>query len=173
MVALTELGDQNLGHGNRLQIIPRRGGLAAPFRFRFSRDITGINPAGRFLTAFDGTLYGMTSVYGYYGGGTLFSMPPIFGNGATILVSFDGPVHGRSPKGSLIQGPDGSSYGVTELGGAHDLGVIFSYAQCASVPFKKLHEFDGAIKGLSLAVSVARCDSMMPHRNPWSQMIKN
>ena len=145
-VALTELGDRGLGLGNRIQIAPGTGGLTPPFRFQFT-DLTGINPAGRFLTAFDGTLYGLTSSHGEYGGGALFSTPAIFGNGPTTHVSFDGPQKGRSPKGSLIQAPNGQLYGMTEFGGANDMGVIFTFHRYGSVPFKKLVDLDGVNTG--------------------------
>lgn len=148
MVALTESGDQNLGIGNRLQIIPGKGGLVPPFRFHFSSSTTGINPGGRFLTAVDGALYGLTSAGGRDGGGALFTMPAVFGSGASALLSFNGPERGRSPKGSLIQGPDGRLYGMTEFGGANDKGVIFSYDRTArDFVFRKLLDFDDINSG--------------------------
>jgi uncharacterized repeat protein (TIGR03803 family) len=55
------------------------------------------------------------------------------------LVSFTGP-NGAYP-GSIVQGPDGSFYGTTYSGGAHDKGTLFVIPQ--NKPLKTIVTFDG------------------------------
>ncbi len=148
LAGLTELGYRNLGYGNRVQIVAGTSGLVAPFGFTITTSRTGSNPAGGFLPMSNGTLYGLMSKNGQYGGGTLFSVGDAFVNGITVLASFDGVNTGRFPKGTLIQGSDGRLYGTTEFGGLNDHGVIFSF-DGVSLQRKliKLMDFDGLAKG--------------------------
>jgi uncharacterized repeat protein (TIGR03803 family) len=144
--ALTMAGDQNLNHGTRVDIIPGQGGLLPPFNFMFSADGSGFNPGGKFLLASDGLLYGMTSTEGQSGGGSLFYKTAVAGPNLYPIITFDGPNRGRSPKGSMIQGPDGLLFGMTEFGGSNDLGVIFSFS-VATKEFTKIMDFTGAANG--------------------------
>ena len=150
-VGLTELGYKLPGYeppglGYKVHIRPGNA-LIPPVNFSFILDYTGTNPTGGFLPTPEGTLYGLTSQNGQYGGGALFSMPDV-GNALTLLGSFDGSNNGRSPKGTLIKGQDGKLYGTTEFGGVNDLGVIFSYDNTGlQWNIKKLLDFDGAAKG--------------------------
>ena len=50
----------------------------------------------------------------------------------TVLTSFSGP-NGLSPKAPLVQGTDGSFYGTTYGGGAHNLGTIFRMTPAGSL----------------------------------------
>ena len=83
----------------------------------------GDYPAGS-LTLSGSTLYGMTNEGGANGnGGTVFSIP-VTGGTPTTLLSFNG-TDGEDPYGSLTL--SGSTlYGMTEYGGANDLGTVFS-----------------------------------------------
>ncbi len=74
----------------------------------------------------DGSFYGTTSEGGTAGFGTVFKMTPA--GVLTTLVVFTGD--GASNKGSypyagLVQGSDGSFYGMTGFGGAADRGTVF------------------------------------------------
>ncbi len=147
LVGLTELGGEHEEGGNRIEIRPGQPALIPPFNFHLSANYTGVNPSGGFFASPEGTLYALTSQGGQDGGGTLFSVPDIFGNGAAILGFFDG-INGRSPKGTPIRGSDGKLYGTTEFGGANDLGVIFSYDNNGpDWNVKKLFDFDGSTSG--------------------------
>ena len=146
--ALTELGDQTLSIGYRVNIVSGQGGLLAPFQFHFSVNGTGTNPRGKFFLAHNGQLYGLTSAKAEFDGGGIFSVPAFVGNGAVPLHAFNGANTGKSPSGSLIQGSDGKLYGMTELGGINNLGVIFSFdIYGGTAPVKKLVDFDGLSKG--------------------------
>jgi uncharacterized repeat protein (TIGR03803 family) len=144
--ALTMAGDQNLNHGMRIDISPGQGGLLQPFNFQFSESNTGFNPGGKFLQASDGLLYGLTSTKGQYNGGSIFSKSSLAGPYPTTVIPFDGVNTGRSPKGSLVQGPSGLIFGMTEFGGTNDQGVIFSY-HVVSGQYKKIHDFAGTATG--------------------------
>ncbi len=149
IVALTEYGYENLGLGSRIAINPGKGGYVPTFipvapytyktKFTQGADGTGINPGGRLLVATDGTEYGLTSKDGRFGGGALFG---------GVLIPFDGPLKGKSPKGSLIQGSNGKLFGMTELGGINNLGVIFSVdISTLDKTLNKIFDFDGIAKG--------------------------
>jgi len=86
----------------------------------------GYGPTGNLVQASDGNFYGMTSLGGTYGNGTIFQVTP---SGVhTVLYSFTGTLpDGSHPGGSLIQASDGRFYGVAG-GGAYNLGVVFSFA---------------------------------------------
>lgn len=144
--ALTMAGDQNLNHGMRIDIMPGQGGLLQPFNFMLGENGTGFNPAGKFLLASDGLLYGLTSTKGQYNGGSLFSKAALAGPLPFAHISFDGVNKGRSPKGSLVQGPAGFIFGMTEFGGIHDQGVIFSF-NVFTGQFSKIHDFNGTATG--------------------------
>ena len=141
MAALTPLGDG--GFGTRISGNITSGTVGWSPGFGFTVDGTGTNPEGRFLwSALRFALYGMTPTNGAYNGGAIFFSSQAY-VGLRTVVSFDGVARGRSPKGSLIEGTDGALYGMTELGGVYDMGVIFSFDQV----FTKIFDFDGAATG--------------------------
>ena len=98
---------------------------------------SGSNPGGLpagSLTLSGGTLYGMTSKGGANDNGVIFSYDPV-GNLYTDLVNFTGTGGsnpGAWPFGSLALS-GGIFYGMTEIGGATDNGVIFSFKDTTTV----------------------------------------
>jgi uncharacterized repeat protein (TIGR03803 family) len=98
-------------------------------------------PQGSLMQATDGKLYGMTSGGGSSSEGVLFRYD-ININLITVLVSFNG-LNGNQPKGSIIQASDGNLYGMTSLGGANNLGVIFKYELSTST-YSVIHDFNGS-----------------------------
>jgi uncharacterized repeat protein (TIGR03803 family) len=114
----------------------------------------GTHPFGRLIQGPDGTLYGTTHEGGSSAIGSIFQMAPD-GSGFKLLHSFDGaPTDGQGPTGSLIQGADGTLYGMTESGGAANGGTVFEISPDGS-GFMLLHSFtggplDGANPGASL-----------------------
>ena len=61
-----------------------------------------------------------------------------------VLHSFGSPPSdGRVPKGGLVQGPDGTLYGMTNAGGAFGGGTVFSEAADGS-GYTILHDFTGS-----------------------------
>jgi uncharacterized repeat protein (TIGR03803 family) len=80
-------------------------------------------PYGSLILGTDGALYGMTSQGGSSNYGTVFRIN-LDGSGHTVLFNFNDS-NGSYPYGSLIQGPDGALYGMTNGGGAAGEGTIF------------------------------------------------
>jgi len=97
----------------------------------------GFAPFSGLVAASDGKFYGATQV-GEGGGsvpdGNLFSMTD---NGSySVLYPFDG-AHGRATFATPMQHTNGKIYGMTEGGGVHEGGVIFSLENGAP-PFVSL-----------------------------------
>jgi uncharacterized repeat protein (TIGR03803 family) len=100
----------------------------------------GQNPTGALLLS-GSTFYGMTSVGGLGGDGTIFQLG-INGAGYNVIHSFlAGPTDGRNPTGSLIQ--SGSTlYGMSIAGGSSGDGTMFQIGADGSA-FRVVHQFSG------------------------------
>jgi uncharacterized repeat protein (TIGR03803 family) len=93
------------------------------------------------LTRIGSTLYGTSQLGGYYGQGTVFSVP-ITGGLPNVLASFNG-TDGIYPYGSLTLSADGSTfYGTTFQGGSANKGTVFSVPVTGGTP-TVLANFDG------------------------------
>ena len=90
-------------------------------------DEDGSYPYAALVQGSDGNFYGTTFAGGEKEQGTVFKITP---QGAlTTLHSFcldSGCTDGAAPYAALIQGSDGTFYGTTQVGGAHNQGTIFS-----------------------------------------------
>jgi uncharacterized repeat protein (TIGR03803 family) len=83
----------------------------------------GYAPEGNLLQASDGNFYGMTTLGGAYGHGTMFKLTPA--GQLTVLHTFAGPTaDGTSPVSTPLQASNGHIYG-TASGGAWNLGIVF------------------------------------------------
>ncbi len=106
----------------------------------FDSLVDGGNPTGS-LVASGNKLYGMAGVGGASGLGIIFSID-MDGNNFDVLHEFaGGEDDGSSPYDSLIIS-DNKLYGMTELGGDFEYGVVFSIDTDGN-NFNILHEFDG------------------------------
>lgn len=85
----------------------------------------GATPTGALIQARDGYLYGMTAGGGV-GRGTVFRISTR-GDEVNLVHAFGigAADDGAEPGDTLIQGSDGSMYGVTHRGGSNDLGAVF------------------------------------------------
>lgn len=118
-----------------------------PFTNYFSKkyDFNGADgcfPEGALVQAFNGKLYGMTPFYGganfYNYGGVLFEYDLLTDNFTKKVDFIYGDLNGNTPKGSLVQGYNNKLYGMTSMGGARNLGVIFEYDPSSSTYIKKI-----------------------------------
>lgn len=110
-------------------------------------DFTGLangkNPFGSLIS--DGTfLYGMTQGGGTNNYGTIFKIKPD-GTGYSKLLDFSGNANGNYPNGSLVS--DGTFlYGMTQLGGTNNKGVVFKIMPDGT-GYSKLLDFAGTANG--------------------------
>lgn len=90
----------------------------------------------------DGNLYGTTRRGGASSCGTFFKVTTS-GTLTTLLdfTGLSGAAKGRSPRGELIALADGNFYGVTNAGGAADLGTVFRVTPAGALT--TLAEFSG------------------------------
>jgi uncharacterized repeat protein (TIGR03803 family) len=91
----------------------------------------GVQPIAGLINSPAGVLYGTTTQGGAGGWGTVFSLSPSAVPGGpmteTILYTFTG-LDGSQSDSSLVLGPNGVLFGVTELGGASGDGMVFGLA---------------------------------------------
>ncbi len=89
--------------------------------------LAGFYPQSDLIQATDGNFYGTTAYGGTYGYGTFFQVKL---NGTanatyTVIYSFTGAADGGRPLRGVVQGFDGSFYGVCNTGGQYGAGSIF------------------------------------------------
>ncbi len=104
-------------------------------------DGDGKSPSGPPLVGTDGYVYGTTAAGGKYGGGTVYQIAP----GGTLITLHNfcaaaGCADGSAPSGALVQGVDGSFYGVTKFGGSGS-GTIYKLTPHGA--FTVLYSFAG------------------------------
>ncbi len=101
----------------------------------------GVWPIGSLIQATDGNLYGMTNTGGTYGKGVVFKITMTSTPTETVLWSFGGAGDGTLPLGSLIQASDSNLYGMTQSGGANNMGTVFKITTTGTETV--LHSFAG------------------------------
>ena len=141
LYGMTANGGVNSSAGVIFKIQPNGSGYAKLFDFFGATN--GGYPPGSLIS--DGTfLYGMTNAGGSNNLGTIFKILPN-GTGYTKLLDFAGTTNGSSPNGSLIF--DGTFlYGMTQQGGANNLGTAFKILPNGT-GYIKLLDFDGTTNG--------------------------
>ncbi|MES2513111.1 MAG: choice-of-anchor tandem repeat GloVer-containing protein [Bacteroidota bacterium] len=97
----------------------------------------GLNPQGALVQHTNGKLYGICTLGGTYGKGTLFEFD-INSNTYSKKFDFDGIQKGMNPHGSLLPATDGNIYGMTLLGGSDNLGVLFQFVPATNTYNKKI-----------------------------------
>lgn len=122
------LCDSDFGCGTVYKMTPK-GEVTTLYSFCAQTGcIDGARPVTGVIQATDGNLYGVTTLGGSNGGGTIFEITP--GGSLTTLHSFCGQpacTDGTTPYEALLQSTSGIFYSTTLSGGATgDFGTIFS-----------------------------------------------
>ena len=102
----------------------------------------GSAPRGPLVLGSDGNFYGVTSLGGTGGFGTIFKVTP--SGVMTTLVDFTGTTGlalGSSVNGGLVEGQDGNFYGTTSTGGVGNVGTVFRVTPTGT--FTSLVSFTG------------------------------
>lgn len=132
----------------------------------FDGDVNGEDGAGTMVLASNNRMYGMTASGGAQGEGTIFEFDPESGS-LTTRISFDGKSRGSEPLGNLIEGEDGNLYGMTSMGGAYNLGVVFMYNYTTD-SFEKIIDFAGEATGSNPMGSLTKAsDNSMYGMTRW------
>jgi uncharacterized repeat protein (TIGR03803 family) len=108
----------------------------------FNSNVEGAQPWSSPIPASDGNLYGVTTVGGANGMGTVYKITT--SGTLTLLHTFAGS-DGNGPWGELIQGSDGNLYGTTRYGGTNGLGTVFKMTPGGTLTI--LHSFAGGAEG--------------------------
>jgi uncharacterized repeat protein (TIGR03803 family) len=119
LYGLTYYGGIN-DYGAAFEVTPT-GTESVLWSFGTSGD--GYYPEGSLIQGSDGNFYGMTREGGGHGDGAVFKITPA--GVETDIWAFGTGTDGDDPYGSLVQGSDGSFYGMTEGGGVQGTGTVF------------------------------------------------
>jgi uncharacterized repeat protein (TIGR03803 family) len=124
----TSLGGRD-GNGTIFRI--GCGGLNHTVVYEFpNAGVNGSHPQGSLVLHSNGKLYGTTHDGGAYNRGVIFEIDPVTGV-YTKKVDFDGASMGGWPDGSMVEGPDGTLFGVTpSFGGG--FGVFYEFQPSSS-----------------------------------------
>ena len=106
--------------------------------------------AGRLLLV-GGSFYGVATVGGAYGKGTVFRLTPNPGGGWSLktLYAFKGQPDGGLPYGAVIRDAAGRLYGTTYYDGANGLGTVYELTRMPAGQWKErvLYSFTGGADG--------------------------
>ena len=155
--ALTNPYNCSSGCGAVFALVPNGKRYARTTVYRFPGDANGGNPTTTLVEDATGSLYGTTSTGGNTGSagayGTVYRLTPS-GNTFTesVLFTFEG-TNGGIPYGGLTQGPNGSFYGTTSIGGTApcECGAVF---QLTGSTLTLLYSFRGGNDGSHPRASV-------------------
>jgi uncharacterized repeat protein (TIGR03803 family) len=112
----------------------------------FGADSIGIDPRGSLCQAGNKKIYGMSSG-SYNNHGILFELVIDAVTDTSIRkFSFNQPINGQSPCGTLLNAGNGKLYGMTTTGGTKNMGVIFEWDLETNTYIKKF-DFDGTENG--------------------------
>lgn len=91
-----------------------------------SINASGYAPVGGVIECGDGNLYGVANLGGGTGNSGVIYKIDKGGVNYQILYHFPDPGNGgQAPAGDLLDGADGTLYGVTQLGGTYEVGSIY------------------------------------------------
>jgi|GEM_PF-6150507 len=120
-------------------------GNCPQFAFAFNDTLEGTGCYGGLLAASNGMIYGTSSGGGLYSKGVIFEINPATG-AYNKKWDFNG-TNGNFPLGNLLQASNGKLYGLSQLGGNFNKGVLFEYDIALDTCIARFH-FDGTLLGL-------------------------
>lgn len=121
----TAAGGTN-GYGTVFKIVPSGTGYTESVLYSFQNGNDGASPFPGLVADAAGALYGMTTVGGMKGFGTVFKLAPSgSGYGESVLYSFQSGSDGANPYATLIADKTGALYGTTVSGGTSNKGIVF------------------------------------------------
>ncbi len=137
-------GMTNTGGANGVGVIFEYDTATSAYSRKFDLiSSTGANPKGALMQAANGKFYGMTQLGGANGFGVIFEYNSST-NTYTKMIDFTGTTGtaiGREPWGTMVEA-GGKLYGMTRLGGASNIGVLFEYDYTTN-GYTKLFDFTG------------------------------
>jgi uncharacterized repeat protein (TIGR03803 family) len=113
------------------QFVPGKSGGTYSVLYSFGANNDASWPNGPLLLDSAGSLYGVASLGGAFNAGAVFKLSQSGGSWTeSILFSFGGGSQssGITPVGNLLFDSAGNLYGITEAGGASQLGVAYELA---------------------------------------------
>jgi len=119
-------------------------GNCAQLAYAFDTTIDGTGGYGGLLAASNGLVYGTASEGGLNGNGVIFEINPVTG-AYSKKWDFDG-ANGDFPIGNLLEASNGKLYGLTQLGGSFNKGVLFEYDIALDTCITRYH-FNGTTMG--------------------------
>jgi uncharacterized repeat protein (TIGR03803 family) len=116
----------------------------------------GADPYAGVIADSSGNLYGTASDAGANGAGTVFELPPPYGQQLNVLYSFSGtPGQDCGPWGRLTMDAAGNLYGTTRCTGAYQQGTVFKLTNTAEGwVYSLLYDFTGGDDGARPVSSV-------------------
>jgi hypothetical protein len=143
--------------GTVFQLIPQSNGhWTEKLLHQFGNATDGQYPSGGVIFGTDGNLYGTTSYGGFYAsngshGGTVFELIPQ-SNGTwkeKILHNFGNSTDGNQPANLISFDGSGNLYGITQTGGAYNLGTAYQLVPQPDGSWKEniLHNFGNGTDG--------------------------
>ena len=131
------------GYGGQIFKMDSGGNVTTVYNFPIVSTGSYPYPQGRVVEGSDGSFYGVTADGGTADLGTIFKVD---GSGNfTQLYSFTGTADGSRPAHDLVQGTDGSFYGVASGGGTLSNGTAFKITSAGN--FTLLHTFTRGSEG--------------------------
>jgi uncharacterized repeat protein (TIGR03803 family) len=107
--------------------------------------------AGRLLLDSTGNLYGVCTVGGVNGFGTVYEISPSQGKRTfTTLYAFKDQPDGSSPYGGVVFDKSGNLFGTTYYAGANELGTVYKLTHSGAAWTESvLYSFKGGMDGAS------------------------
>lgn len=117
------------GSGEAYEFRTTRRGAVVRVLHSFGHGHDGNRPDG-LAAGRNGALYGVTTIGGAGGGGTIFGLLPSHGRYVErILFTFPGGADGFQPLGAPAIDRHGDLFGVTQFGGTSDYGTVFELSR--------------------------------------------